>query len=161
MSKKGTEAMLRAGESLPQTSIADIVNMDTGIRVADASMFDGMDIDQVITLEDGQGVVGIFRGEGDGVEVNRLDAKPGEPTSALLKTWRIEIDTGRVAQLVSSAQLDRRMPGVPLGAKVSIARLGAGKTRRGTNVTRYIVGVQPTAEQESGAIDVPSTDPAA
>jgi len=120
-----------------------------GIVKADANLFTDMEVDQVVSLTDGEAIKGVFRGMGDGVEVDDMQ-KPGE--SRIIKTWRIQIAPGRIAQVVSSAQLDRRMASVQVGAQVAIARLGVGKTRKGNPITRYVIGVknpQTTMELES------------
>jgi hypothetical protein len=124
-----------------------------------ADQFEGMTIEQTVSLEDGQSIGGIFRGEGTGVtaintrEVDSVNQETGEVTKRTvekevpLKTWLIEVAPNQVAALVSSAQLDTKMPGVPPGSVVRIARLGSGKTRRGNQITRYVVGFKaPGAE---------------
>ena len=137
---------------------------DVGIKPASADMFDGMTIEHVVSLQDGDSISGVFLGEGESVlakndkVIERIDPETGEVTKVTettetpLKTWRIEVQPGKVACVVSSAQLDTRMPGVPLGDFVTVARLGTGRTRRGQQITRYLIGHKPV----DGDSDAPS-----
>lgn len=117
-----------------------------GVQELTADMFEGMTIDQVVSLKDGEAIKGIFRGKGETVEVENTD-KDGNTEKKPIDTWRIETAPGRISCVVSSAQLDRKMPTIEEGSIVCIGRLGVEKTRKGQQITRFVVGVEPATDK--------------
>jgi hypothetical protein len=101
----------------------------------DQSWLEGIDIERIVSLEEGDGVRGIFRGSGPEIEIT--DTVTGEVKA--LGTWRIEVRPGIVVRLLDSAKLKREFPTIPVGRKVRVMRLGQINTRAGRRVTDYIV----------------------
>lgn len=92
-----------------------------------------------VTLADGQGVEGIFLGEGSPASVT--DAQTGEVRE--LRTWRIR--SGRyVARILGSAILDRRLADVRPGSRVGVIRVGTIRGRSGRLITDWAVGAEET-----------------
>lgn len=104
----------------------------------DASWLDGITIERIVPLQEGQGVRGIFLGRGPSVEV--ADPVTGEVRE--LGTWRIEVSPGVVIRLLDSARLRSDLAALAPQVKVRIMRLGSVDTKRGRRVTDYIVGVE-------------------
>lgn len=94
---------------------------------------------QVKSLEEGEMVVGFLEGNGPDAEFTDTDKATGEVKHKIVKTWIIAApDGGQRISILSSAQLDRKLPPF-VGGVVKIVRGKDVKTGGGFRVTDYLV----------------------
>lgn len=130
---------------------AELANMQTTtselgaafVQEIDASWLKGVDIERIVPLADGNGVRGIFLGEGGPVEVT--DPDTGEIRA--LGTWRIRVQPQLVIRILDSARLRSDLAKLATDGtvRVRVMRLGVKNTSRGRRVTDYVTGVEPSA----------------
>lgn len=94
---------------------------------------------QLFKLEQGDMVEGILEGNGPEAEFERADKATGIVTHSIVKTWIIATpDGGRRISILSSVQLDRKLPPF-VGGPVTIYRGKDINTSNGNRVTDYLV----------------------
>ncbi len=115
----------------------------SGTSAALLSAFQGMVIEEVVSLEEGRMLNGLYLGPGGPLDVT--DPSTGEVRP--LNTWRVQHPTNKqvVALLLGCAKLNRFFGGCPVGSKVTIVRRGTVKSRAGRVVNDYVTGHIPPA----------------
>lgn len=104
--------------------------------------YGGMTIEQIVKVEEGQTITGIYRGLGPVVDV----ADPQDPNVMRpLQTFKIAniANPKVVALLLDSAQLGRFLRALPVGSKVSCTKLGQVAGRGGRRVNQWLLGHEP------------------
>lgn len=95
---------------------------------------------QLAKMEEGDMIHGVLEGNGPEAEFEHLDKTTGVITTNVVKTWIIASMDGRQRiSILSSAQLDRKLPGF-VGGAVKIVRGKDINTSNGQRVTNYLVG---------------------
>jgi hypothetical protein len=106
------------------------------VEKVDRSWLDGVQLERLLTLADGQGIRGLFLGAGPLVEMT--DPATGEVRP--VGTWRFEVRPGIIVRLLGGARLDAEFKSMEAGkVRVRVARIGQVSTRRGRRVTDYLI----------------------
>lgn len=116
----------------------------SGTSKALATAFEGQIIEEVVKLEDGQLLKGIYLGPGGSLDVT--DPSTGETRP--LNTWKVRHPANRqiVALLLGCAKLNRFFGGVPVGSAVTILRRGSVRSNAGRVVNDFVTAHTPPAE---------------
>ena len=133
----------------PKSETALAVVSETAIMVNGVALgyvpegddaFAGMSVTEMISLEDGRAIRGIFLGKGDAVEMN--DPQTGE--LRLVDTWKLRIDKRVCVTFATSAQLDSKLKNYPEGEVVTVQKLAESRrSRAGRVVSQYRVSDPP------------------
>ena len=131
-------ATVQHGGSLEALSSAQALTMDASVveaevRTGKASM------ETVLILEPGRAVGGKLLGRGGDIMVNRADGPNEEFPDGKqpVKTWRIQVTPNVVAIILSSANLESRLP--PLeGKQIKIARMPPIRSG-GKLINQYVI----------------------
>lgn len=112
--------------------------------------FEGMIVEEIVKIEEGQTMQGIFLGAGGATEV--ADPQTGEIRP--LGTWRIQHPKNPqiVALVLDCAKLRRFFGGIPVGSRVTLYRRGAVRSAKGRVVNDYLCAHVPPAKGD--VIDV-------
>lgn len=134
-----------------ENGITDVVPVGTSavaapdyqqfVETVTADWLEGIKIERIVTLDNGQGVRGEFLGVGPTVEVS--DPVTGEVRD--LPTWRIEVKKDIVIRLLDSSQLGREFKTMTVGTRVRVIKLGQVDTRKGRRVNDFIVAPETPA----------------
>lgn len=132
--KNGNEstqlATQRAQDKVDMTKLAIPVGDDIA-----ASELANYTLEHVVSLQEGKGLKGIYRGPGP--ELEFTDPQTGEVRP--IKTWRLELSADVVADIQGSMGLDKKMAACVVGRRYLIVRGPQINTRRGFRVNQYIV----------------------
>jgi len=114
---------------------------DDFIEVLSPEFLEGVQLERVVKLEDGQGLRGKFLGAGAFIQTT--DMTTGEVKD--LPTWRIEVRPNQVARLIGTYQLNQAFSIMPPSTLVRVARIGLVETKNKRRVTDYVVAVEKPA----------------
>lgn len=119
-----------------------MVSKATGAKIKSA--YADLVIEQVVKIEDGQTITGIYRGLGPMIDV----ADPQDPSvQRPLQSYRIanEHNPKVVALVLHSAQLGRFLQSIPVGSRVAMTRLGQVAATGSRRVNQWLLGHTPPA----------------
>ncbi len=152
----------------PQIPVGPIVKKATGADEIAKIMSDpSLEFaPQLYSMEEGDLVEGVLEGNGPETEFERIEKGTGVVSYNTVQTWIIRShDGGQRISILSSAQLDRKLPPF-VGGAVKIVRGRNIDTSNGQRVTDYLVA-GPKAKDGSArswatpakAIDVTAAQP--
>lgn len=141
MAKKDTNAETTVLATVDEKLAAAQGMIQKGTSANLQAGFEGMIIEEVVKLDDGQMMRGIYRGPGGTVDVTN----PATGEVGPVGTWRVQHPTNEqvVALILGCAKLNRFFGGIPIGSEVTIVRRGSVRSNSGRVVNDYVTGHIP------------------
>jgi hypothetical protein len=133
ISVRETEAIQSADDFDETPGVRHYNNaQDIAARVQQA-VSDGARVREVVSLDPGDAITGKLIGHGDIVDFTDVDGEEKE-----LPTWDFQVATGLIVGVISSAQLEKRLPALK-GKVIEVIRGGQKDTKKGRRVNTFTI----------------------
>lgn len=168
MAKTNEKNTSTALETAPKEAGKSVkVNEDGTIQMEDRRtvaeiLASGVAVRHFLKFKPGMQFTGLFIGEGDGVEFEKVDKTTGEITQQQVRTVVFEVVPGLEIEMMVSHQLEKRLlnPKQPVkpGTEVYVKHNGQSETRSGNRVNDIIVGMKRDLKPLLDATVEPKTE---